>query len=634
VKLGICDMTERVLLKIRKLENPLYLFVFLTLLTFSSCTQADQGEPPLRPSQTLRESLTAKSQALKDRMALRKNQKSPEEPVSTVAEAQKTKYKTLWQRLKDNINGEKLQVQFGDQVITITTSTKCDIKQMNKLLKIEILAEKTAATASCTCCLAKEMGRKDTYDNAVKKCANVSRLCQANLPFLNEEDFFGQTKILALNTSEGQKPKVKVSLPTLALEGVSIHDNSSLRYIWNLDQFYTQTQFTLENYSLKFSIEDGYVKPQGKKMATVNPYNHHYNPKDGIFFNPWPNSSPPAAFINAASGILWKADIKNTQRPWFPLTLANTVKPRPEVLNGFQATMIGHATVLIQVDGVNILTDPVYSTTIGLSQKEDNTVTGYKRIKPPGVAFGDLPRIDFIVLSHNHRDHLDEPTLLNLEKAHPQVKYITPLGYTKFLRSIGLNTTGPNRIFELDWWDSIDFPLIKFTALPTQHWCGRGINDVNKMLWSAYAITTIRPKPGGRNPVPSNWKPKSIYFAGDTGFGPHFEKIAKGIPEKYPPFDLALIPIGAYCPMHKEGGGHINPYEAVNVHQILKPKHSIGIHFDTFQVAQEPYGEAKYILEKSLSQEKIEDPDAFRALETGDYVVLNSSGGYQYHENK
>jgi L-ascorbate metabolism protein UlaG (beta-lactamase superfamily) len=643
--LGFVMIAQGILLSRKCFPNHIYHIVGMVLLTLFSSPyiQAAQGELPLSRSQQLRDSLKAKSQTLKDSLNLRKNQKKSGEPVLTSGDTSKTKYKTPWQRLKDNINGEKLKVQFGDQVINITTATKCDVKQMNTLLKIRILAENSANIASCTCCLAKEMGRQDTYENAVKKCTNVSRLCGTNVLFKNEEDFFGQTKIIALNTSEGQKAKIKVTLPTLAQEGVSLHDNSFERYIWNLDQFYTRTPFTIENYSLKFSIDEGYIKPQGKKLAAVNPYNHHYNPKDGTFFNPWPNSSPPTAFTNAASGILWKADIKNTQRPWFPLTTPRTVKPLPEVLNGIQATMIGHATVLIQVDGVNILTDPIYFD-IGFGQKEDKTVTGYKRIKPPGVTFEDLPKLDFIVLSHNHRDHLDVPTLTKLEKDHPQVKYITPLGYTKFLQSVGLNSSGPNRIFELDWWDSIDFPLIRFTALPTQHWSGRSINDVNKMFWSAYAMTT-HPDPKARNPVPSNWRPKSIYFAGDTGFGPHFEEIAEAYPsffeltyqkfaKKDPSFDLSLIPIGAYCPMHKEGGGHINPFEAVKVHKILKSKYSISIHFETFQVAQEPYGEAKKILMKALDLPKYRDLNTFRALEAGEKVVLNPDRQYKYYPNE
>jgi N-acyl-phosphatidylethanolamine-hydrolysing phospholipase D len=642
--MGFVDMTEGILVNQRYFTNHLCLLVMMVLLVFfTSPLQAAQGEPPLRQSQNLRESLKAKGQSLRDSLKLRKSQNVPEVPLRTSADTQKVKYKTPWQRLKDRVNSEKLQVRMGDQIVTITTGTKCEAIDMQKLLqkgmKTKIMRQSDVDDAACICCMSKEVGRLDSYQNAVDICTTVSKKCRGIVPFKSEEQFYELTKIISLNAAKGVSEKLKVSIPALAEEGISTHDNSFMRYIWNLDEFYKKDNFNPAHpYQLKFDADKGYLdqNPQLKIIA-INPYNHHFNPQEATFFNPWPNASPPTAFVNAASGILGKADIKNNQRPWFPRKLAKTAKPLATVSNEIRATMIGHATVLIQVNEVNIITDPIYYD-IGLGSKEDKTYTGYKRIKDPGVTFENLPKLDFIVLSHNHRDHLDVPTLKRLEKDHPQVKYITPLGYTKFLRSVGLNASGPNRIFELDWWDSIDFPLIRFTALPTQHWCGRSVNDVNKMLWSAYAMTTL-PKVGGKNPLPLNWRPMSIYFAGDTGFGPHFEEIEDKFPTYFAKeykdtmkndrgFDLSLIPIGAYCPMHKEGGGHINPYEAVKVHKILKSKHSIGIHFDTFQVAQEPYGEAPKILEKSMKELVKDEITPFSALDTAWTYVPKPLGKY------
>lgn len=628
-------------------------------------SQTQQSQEELSKSQQLRSSLKAalskrrnnkssqesltqsgelsQSQELSRGQQLRSSLNTKLQTLRKSDDTKKIKYKSPWQRIKDRRNAEKLDVQIGDQIVTITTGTSCAKDNMLKLLqkgqKVKIMREQDVIDASCICCVAKESGRLDTFDNALQKCKIASKECDGKLPFDNEEQFFKKTNILALNAATGVSEKLKVTSPILAEEGVSVVDNSFKRYIWNLPEFYNVTTSDPINYRPKFDPSQGYLNQDSqRKMYAINPYNHHFDPKAFTFFNPWPNSAPPNALKNAASGLLGEIDLTNTQRPWHFHPIPDTAKPPPLVQNGIQATMVGHATVLIQVDGVNILTDPLFFNIV-LGKKEESKGPGYKRIKPIGIAFADLPKqLDFIVISHNHRDHLDEPSLKKLEELYPTVQYITPLGYTNFLRKIGVK----GKIYELDWWDSIDFPTIRFTALPTQHWCGRGPNDVNQMLWAAYAITT-HPDPKSRNPVPSNWRPKSIYFAGDTGYGPHFEEIAKKFPdyfqEKYqqtvrrdPGFDLSLIPIGAYCPMHKEGGGHINPYEAVKVHQILKSKHSVGIHFDTFQLAQEPYGEAKRILEASIKKEEI-SPNSFVPLEPAEYVSLDSFGKYNYFPN-
>lgn len=541
------------------------------------------------------------------------------QPQRTFEDPKSKNYKSSFQRFKDLVNTKELKANILGHLKSITTSTSCDPKSMSKFLNQKTMSLVAQSSASCQCCVVKEMARKESYDNAIGKCRTISRYCGKTLPFKDEAQFFEQTQLLSLNQKKGLSEKIKVTNAEIISNGAGIQDIEHLRYLWNLPIFYLFNEFNPQNYKLKFLGEKGYITPDPSKMRTsTTPYNHHYNKEKGRFFNPWPNAAPPIALINAASGILGSLDIKKAQRPWFSQR-SYTIKPDSMIQNGIRATMVGHATVLLQIDGANILTDPVYFD-IGAGNKEDRNVIFYKRIKAPGISFESLPQIDYVVLSHNHMDHLDIPSLRKIEARFPNVKYITPLGYTNFLRKNGLNTQDPNRIFELDWWDSIDFNTLRITALPTQHWCGRSVEDANKMLWSAFAFTSNAQKPHEKN----------IYFAGDTGFGPHFEEIAK----KYAKgFDLALIPLGAYCPMHKEGGGHINPHEAVKVHQILKAKHSIGIHFDTFPLAQEPYGETAKTLAASRDYYHI-DPHQFIALDAAEYVHINGSGNFSYHPNE
>lgn len=524
--------------------------------------------------------------------------------------------KSWFQQLKDHLSTATLSVNILGRIVNIGTGTSCDPKSVNKLFKKALTNKEDLNQASCSCCLAKEMTRSESYDNSISKCRVVSKYCGTKLPYKNESQFFQDTQILALNQKSERINKIKVSEPSIAEEGIGVQDIEYMRYIWNLPHFYVFDQFTLSNYKLKFQVGQGYLAPNPMNMRTsTNPYNHHFNKDKGIFFNPWPNAAPPIAAINAVSGILGSLDVKKIQRPWLPQK-SYKIKPHASVNQGIRATMIGHATILLQFSGINIITDPIFYD-IGMGKKEDKTVAFYKRIKVPGVPFEWLPKIHFVVISHNHMDHFDVASLKKIEELNPDVKYITPLGYTKLLRDIGINKQNPNRIFELDWWDSIDFPDVRFTSLPTQHWCGRSLDDVNKMLWTAYAIKT----------QPEKVYSKTIYFAGDTGFGPHFEEIAK----KFPYFDLSLIPIGAYCPMHKEGGGHINPYEAVKVHKILKSKRSMGIHFDTYQLAQEPYGEARKTLQASLRYYQI-NPDEFVAADSAEYIDIDDRGKFTFHQ--
>ena len=229
-------------------------------------------------------------------------------------------------------------------------------------------------------------------------------------------------------------------------------------------------------------------------------------------------------------------------------------------------TFVNHATVLIQVDGLNILTDPIWS-----ERASPVSFAGPKRTHPPGIRFEDLPPIDVVLISHSHYDHMDLPTLRRLEAAHhPQV--VVGLGNGAVLREAGLA-----RVTELDWWQSLQLgPGIQVTGVPSQHFSGRGLFDGDRTLWLGYVIE------GPAGPT---------YFAGDTGAGPHFAQIRArfGRPR------LAILPIGAYRPEWFMEAVHISPEQAVLADEILGAGTAMAMHFGTFALADdgqdEPAGE-------------------------------------------
>ena len=222
------------------------------------------------------------------------------------------------------------------------------------------------------------------------------------------------------------------------------------------------------------------------------------------------------------------------------------------------ATLVNHATVLIQTQGINILTDPIYS-----KRASPFTFAGPRRFTAPGIAFDDLPKIDAVLISHNHYDHLDLATLTRLMKRDAP-RIFAPLGNEAFLASHGIQAT------ELDWWQAEQLSdVISLTCVPAQHFSARALSDRNKTLWSGYAITT----PAG-----------SVYFAGDTGYGPFVEQIAERFPQG---FRLGLLPIGAFRPEWFMREVHISPEEAFRIQQQLNIQDVLAIHFGTFKLADD-----------------------------------------------
>lgn len=268
-------------------------------------------------------------------------------------------------------------------------------------------------------------------------------------------------------------------------------------------------------------------------------------------------------------------------------------KPQTTV-NGdtIKITFINHATLLIQTSGLNILTDPIWS-----ERPSPVSFLGPKRKTSPGIRFEDLPTIDVVIISHNHYDHLDVPTVTKLQKEH-NPRFFVPLGVSVFLKGLGVQ-----EVEEMDWWHETALAEnISLACVPAQHFSGRGPFDRDKTLWAGFVIQT-----SGEN----------IYFAGDTGYGSFFSEIR----ERYAPFKLALLPIGAYKPSWFMSPIHISPEEAVKVHQEMQIDQSVAIHFGTFPLADDGMKTPVDDLKKAIRKYGLNDGE-FRILENGESLLV------------
>ncbi|MGF1477278.1 MAG: MBL fold metallo-hydrolase [Geminicoccaceae bacterium] len=299
------------------------------------------------------------------------------------------------------------------------------------------------------------------------------------------------------------------------------------------------------------------------------------------FFTPW--ASPTNGF-GAFVRWQWTRD----PEPW-PESVENLYHDKPpKRAGGVRVAWVGHATVLLQIDGYNILTDPHWS-----ERASPVSWAGPKRIRPPGIAFEDLPPIDLVLVSHNHYDHLDLETLARLDGAHGPV-IVTPLGNGELIRGSAPGST----IRELDWGENTRFQDLTITASPAQHWSSRAGVDRNQALWSAFVMTG-----------PS----ANIYYGGDTGYGPHLRETGRS----FRAFDLAVLPIGAYEPRWFMSFQHMDPAEAVNAHLNLNARQSLAVHFETFRLTDEAFEEPRAELLEALDQASI-PRHGFRALQVGE----------------
>jgi N-acyl-phosphatidylethanolamine-hydrolysing phospholipase D len=244
-----------------------------------------------------------------------------------------------------------------------------------------------------------------------------------------------------------------------------------------------------------------------------------------------------------------------------PLVLANDGAELRA--NGHEPTVtwVGHATLLIQIDGVNVLTDPHFG-----ERASPVSFAGPRRLVPLGIAFADLPPIDAVVISHDHYDHLDLDTVRRLAREH-RPTFFVPLGLKSWLTGNGVD-----QVAELDWWESRAFRGLTITCTPAQHSSGRGLHDQDLRLWSSWMLA-------GRA--------RRVFFAGDTGYTASLAEIAR----RLDPPDLAVLPIGGYSDYPAHHPNHLNPEEAVRLFEDLRARLLVPMHWGTFDLNREPFRE-------------------------------------------
>ena len=291
---------------------------------------------------------------------------------------------------------------------------------------------------------------------------------------------------------------------------------------------------------------------------------------DGSFRNPWPDSEPRGW----RDVLQWRRQRRGQVLPAepprgsFPTTRPEISDPRAPATD-HTATWIGHSTVLLQFGGLNIITDPVFSQRAFPVQW-----AGPRRVMDPALAIDALPPLDIVLLSHTHYDHLDKPAVRQLVRAHPNATWVTPLGVGVYIRR-----WGAREIVQLDWWQTTTVGALRVTATPARHFSARRLGDRNRTLWSGFAFEL---------------EGKRAFFAGDSAYHDQFRQVG----ERCGPFDLVMIPIGAYDPRWFMHVVHVDPEEAVQSYQDItaaQPTEShplmLGIHWGTFRLTDEAMDE-------------------------------------------
>jgi len=313
--------------------------------------------------------------------------------------------------------------------------------------------------------------------------------------------------------------------------------------------------------------------------------------------------------------------LEDTKRKWFhyflwqiglyndgihlPLLPKDFSYPSPgnEVnISSPNVTWINHCTFLIQIDELTILTDPIWS-----KRCSPISCIGPQRKHPSPIDIQNLPPVHIVLISHNHYDHLDVKSIKMLYQIFPNILFIVPKGVKKWFTKKGITN-----VIELSWWESQNIvldqwlPAIKVTAVPAQHFSGRGLFDCNKTLWCGFIMDFFRKESGD----------KRLYFVGDTGYN---SQIFKEIGNNFKNIDLSLIPIGTYIPLRFMSPVHINPERAVLIHKEVESKMSIGMHWYTFRLSEEERLQPMYDLFLAMKESEL-NPHFFRVLFPGQQI--------------
>jgi len=300
---------------------------------------------------------------------------------------------------------------------------------------------------------------------------------------------------------------------------------------------------------------------------------HHV---EGGFRNPDPAFRRTGGLVRAkyVAGRLW-ANLIATRNVSLPRVANDGLALR---YNNPVATVtwVGHSTLLVQLDGVNLLTDPHWGKRAG-----PISWVGARRLNAPGLRFEDLPQIHLVLISHDHYDHLDLGTVKRLAETHDPL-FLVPLGHREWFAENGMT-----HVKELDWWQEYEHRGLRLVCVPAQHFSGRNLSDTNRRLWASWVVS-------GRS--------KRLYAGGDSGYFDGFKQIGEALG----PFDLAAVPIGAYKPGYMMKSVHTTPEEALQAFEDLRGKALLGIHWGTFDLAEEPPDEPPWRMQKEAERRKID----------------------------
>ncbi len=312
--------------------------------------------------------------------------------------------------------------------------------------------------------------------------------------------------------------------------------------------------------------------------------------KDGRFVNPHAEDKLRSLW----AAILWKVGYYNdpVKDPVAPKSFSYPMPKRSFNVDEPSAMWINHSTFLITVNGLNILTDPIWS-----HRCSPVKFLGPKRRFQAPLGIEQLPKIDYVLISHDHYDHLDKKTVKELMHHFRHITWIVPTGVKAWFLKQGIT-----QVEELSWWESKNFDgQMKVTAVPAQHFSGRTHRDLNQTLWAGFVC---------------EFGPKKLYFVGDTGYNRHdFKKIG----ETFGSMDLSLIPIGSYLPRRFMSTIHVDPYDAVCIHKDVSSKLSLGMHWKTFNLSDEKFHQPPFDLLQACKKEAV-DPATFLPIEPGHII--------------